>query len=191
MVPREPNRPAGESDSLTLPIRLFNAWRKLLGRIGDQAVRLGGRVGAPVAGPGLSLAVGLGATIVGATIAQLIHPAQQPLQGLAAGAVSVMWVVARLLMMRLSNTRETTSEPGTIRFAWAVGALPQLFAVTPELKIVAWLLGAALTFRALVLAGTAPRNALWLSAWGYGIEPAGFVLVTLTRNLTDAFKLLA
>ncbi|MDO9108744.1 MAG: hypothetical protein Q7U89_07115 [Coriobacteriia bacterium] len=182
MVPREPNRTATASDPKTLLFRLFNAWRKLLAAA---------RGGAPVAGPRLILAVGLGATIAGATIAQIIHPAQQPLQGLAAGAVSVMWVVARLVMMLLSNTSETTSEPGTIRSAWAVGALPQLFAVTPELKIVAWFLGAALSFRALVATGTAPRDALRLSALGYVVEPAGFVLVALMRNLTSAFQMLA
>ena len=136
------------------------------------------------------LAAGVGAAITGAAIAQIIHPAQQPLQGLGAGAVSVMWVVARLVIMRLSNVRETTIEPKMIHSAWAVGALPQLFAVTPELKVAAWLLGGVLTFRALVNAGTAPRDALWLCAWGYGIEPAGFVLVTLMRNLTDALRLL-
>lgn len=213
MVPREPDRPATESDPQTLLARLFDTWRKLLGLVGDQAVRSAGRVGrilarlfdavasapgmtiarrsAAVPGPGLPLAVGLGATIAGAVIAQVIHPAQQPLQGLAAGAVSVMWVAARLAMMLLSNTRGTTVKSATIRSAWTVGALVQLFAVTPELKIVAWLLGGILTLRAFVAAGTPPRDALWLCAWGYGIEPAGFVLVTLTRNVTDAFRLLS
>lgn len=135
-----------------------------------------------------ALTLGLTATVVGAVAAQLISPVRLPAQSVALVVVNVLWVVARLPVMRLANRADSTIDASTITMAWSAGALLQLAAVTPALRTLAWLIGAILSLRVLLKSGASPQESLRLVLWGYGIEVAGFFLVAAGRNLDVAVR---
>lgn len=218
MVPRQTRREPTDRPLADSASRLFAAWRKLLGVLVARTKRLGARIGVAArsgtaglsesgkefvsaapriartgtaldVAPKAAVAVGLAMTLTGALIGALIQPSRGPLYTAAMTAVSVMWVVARLVVMRLANTEGSTIRKDTIPGAWAAGTIPQLVAVTPALRTFAWCLGAILTWRALRASESSNRDALRLTAWGYGIEVAGFFLVIVARSADVAVRM--
>jgi len=210
MVPRKDTRTTSRNRSAGIPARLLGTWRLLLAslarrtggvvRSGAPAIRTLGvdaatdmaqtvRTGAPrQMRPGLALVIGLAATIIGAVGMRLIDPARSAGYGIATAFVGVLWVLARLAVMRLANRPGSTIADDAVPIAWAAGALPQLIALTPALRTVAWALGIALTIRTLLATGGSRRDAIRLAAWGYGIEIAGFFMVALGRSIDVALR---
>jgi len=132
--------------------------------------------------------MGLAATAIGAIATQVISPPRGFLQGLALATVSVMWVLARLLVMRLANPKGSTVDDDGISTAWGAGALVQLVALTPPLRTLAWAVGAFLSLRALLRSGASSEDSLRVVLWGYGIEVAGFFLVAAGRSVEVAVR---
>ncbi len=149
-----------------------------------------GSIATAGASPGLAVASGLAATAVGASAAMLLRPPARPLQGLAAIAVTVSWVAARLVVMRLVDSARHPVGSARITAAWLPGAMVGLFALTPELRALTWFVGAALGLRSLTRAGVPGRQALRSIGWGYGVELAGLAGVALARDAGIALRLL-
>ncbi len=218
MVPRQTHREPTDRPLAGSASRLFAAWAELLGVVVTRSKRVGARMnrtarsgtarllesskesvgaatriartGAAIdVAPKAAFVVGLAMTLTGALIGALIQPSRGPLYAAAMTAVSVMWVVARLVVMRLANTEGSTIRKDTIPGAWAAGTMPQLVAVTPALRTLAWCLGAIFTWRALRASESSNRDALRLTAWGYGIEVAGFFLVIVARSADVAVRM--
>lgn len=210
MVPREDTRTTSQNRPASVPARLLATWRRLLASLARRtggAVRssapailtLGAdaatdaaqtvRSGAPrQLRPGLALFIGLVSTVIGAVGMLLLNPARSAGYGVATAFVGVLWVVARLAVMRLANRPGSSITDDAVSVAWATGAVPQLIALTPALRTVAWALGFALTVRALLATGGTRRDAIRLTAWGYGIEIAGFFMVALGRSIDVALR---
>jgi len=210
MVPRDTEHTSRSGAVTGAFVRMFESWRRMLGTAGRRlrppARRTAGeapraeegsapRSRRPVeslrglaASPAAALTAGLIATVIGAVATQLISPARQPAQAVALAVVNVLWVVARLPVMRLANKADSTVGVPAITTAWSAGALLQVVAVTPPLRTLAWLIGAILSQRALVKSGASARDALRLVLWGYGIEVAGFFLVAVGRSVDVAVR---
>lgn len=210
MVPRDDTRTPFVTKLSTLLSRLLATWRRLLASLASRTGRALGssapvirtqgtdvatdiaqtiRTGAPSrlrAGP--AIAVGLAATIIGVVGTRLAEPASSLGYGVATAVVSALWVVARLVVMRLANRPGGSIREKAVPVAWASGALPQLVAVTPALRTFAWALGLVLTIRTLIATGASRRDAVRLAAWGFGIEIAGFFMVALGRSIDVALR---
>ena len=210
MVPRDTEHTPRSGAVTGAFTRMFESWRRMLGIVGGKLRSASRRMarkspgaeegsaprsrrgvvsfGGLVASPSAALTAGLIATVIGAVATQLISPAREQGQAVALVVVNVLWVVARLLVMRLANGEHTTVGAPAITRAWSAGALLQAVAVTPALRTLAWLIGAVLTQRALVRSGASHRDSLRLVLWGYGIEFAGFFLVAAGRNVDVAVR---
>lgn len=184
---------------------LFLSWRVLLTRLLSTASRTPTAVVPPLRtavataasvtlpeqrtariAPTAAFTLGMAATGVGALGTVLLSP------GAAAGAgalVSAMWVLARLLAMRLGAQARPWTAGADLTAAWAAGALAQIVALTPPLRFAAWVAGAAMTWRYLRRTGLGAGDASWVTGWGYGLEVAGFVALALVRNLEVAIVL--
>jgi len=210
MVPREKHRNASKNSARSTLSGLFGAWRSFLGSLPTKlrpALRaapadspkaaIGARPPADwsvkrarsyLTRPERALVLGLAATTIGALATQLVTPPRGLAQGLALAVVHVMWVVARLLVMRLANGSSSTVRDGALTQAWAAGALVQVVAVTPPLRTLAWAVGAFLSLRVLLRSGASSRDSLRLVLWGYGVEVAGFFLVAIGRSVDVAVR---
>jgi len=210
MVPRDTDHTSRSGAVVGAFVRMFESWRRMLGAAGGKlrprARRTAGEApraeegSAPrsrlsveslrglTTSPAAALTAGLIATVIGAVATQLITPARQPAQAVALAVVNVLWVVARLPVMRLANRANSTVGAPAITTAWSAGALLQVVAVTPALRTLAWLIGAILSQRVLVKSGASHRDSLRLVLWGYGIEVAGFFLVAVGRSVDVAVR---
>lgn len=138
-----------------------------------------------------ALAIGVAATAAGAIVTQLLAPARDLTQTGALAAVSILWVLARLVVMRLAAVPGTGADAPLITSAWMQGALAQAVAVNPALRTAAWIVGLVLCVRVLRAGGMKDSDALRLAAWGFGIEVVGFFLVTAGRSLDVALRIFA
>lgn len=212
MVPRDPD-PDSSRHAARIPARLFAAWRRVLGtgaartsrvaRSTAQNVSRSGtgvmrefassiRTGEPmVHHPRSALAIGIAATATGAIITQVLAPARDLTQAGALALVSILWVLARLVVMRLAAVPGTGADATLITSAWMQGALAQAVAVNPALRTAAWIIGFALCVRGLRAGAMKDSDALRLAAWGFGIEVVGFFLVAAGRSLEVALRVFA
>lgn len=139
---------------------------------------------------GVAVFTGLAATGTGCILAMLLRPPARPLQGVATLAVTLMWVSARLVVMRLVDSGHATMDRTRVTAAWLPGAMAGLFALTPGLRAAAWCVGAVLGLRSLTRSGAPGGEALRLIGWGYGVEVIGLLGVTLARDVGIALRLL-
>lgn len=185
---------------------LFRAWRAILSRAArhaSAATRRGAstaaremhglantvaaaRAGTPSARERTALIAGLAAVVAAVGMAALLAAPESWGRAAANGIVAGAWIVGRLIAMRLVAGRHPDSGRLPVTQAWAAGALLHLIAVTPGLRALAWAGGAALTFRVLRSGETTAREAGAITAWGYGLEACGFLLVALARSVTVA-----
>lgn len=103
------------------------------------------------------------------------------LLAIAAGLASVAWAFLRLLLMRLVPPRPSR-DPRALAGAWAVGLIVYAIALTPELRLAAWVLSGAITFFALQRLGRSRRDALWLTGIPWGTQAGVVVLSWLALN---------
>lgn len=143
------------------------------------------RSGSPVARARMSVLVGMLAVAIGVGATVLLAAPEARLRTVPAALVAAMWTCARLVAMRIA-ARSTNVRSQTIGPAWAAGALLHVFAVSSALRLVAWIGGFALTYRVLRVSGSSPRDRLTIAGWGYGLEAAGFGLLSLARSLQIA-----
>lgn len=207
MVPRRTLPTDAARGLARLLASLFSAWRSGLTGFISRSRGISTRLGAsskamadtvrsitvgPSGGEGgprpvATLLVGVAASTVGAALS-VAFSRQATAPAAAVAAVSVMWVVARLLAMRLASGGRTVAMRH-IPAAWAAGALAQVIAFNAPLRLVAWGLGAALSYRYLRRAGLSGTDSRFLIGWGYGLEVAGFFALALFRNVHVAVLL--
>ena len=99
----------------------------------------------------------------------------KPCAALAAIA-SLMWAAIRWLVMRLSATTARAEDPAGLQGAISLGLFAYAFAVTPELRFLAWAASGAITAAVLVRLGLNRREVTRSVglAWGaQGLVVAG------------------
>jgi hypothetical protein len=131
-----------------------------------------------------ALALGIGA--VGSALA---NPAGI-LAGALSAAVASAWVIARYPVMRMVYQPGDGFASEQLARSWAMGVLPYLLALTPPLRFLAWLVGAAFAYRTLAATGFRRRAARTVAA-GFGIEAAVFAILVVYRNIDVLLRLTA
>ncbi|MDZ4178438.1 MAG: hypothetical protein U1E29_04275 [Coriobacteriia bacterium] len=110
--------------------------------------------------------------------------------GVISASVASAWVLARYPVMFVIYRPTGVPESSHLTVSWAMGTLPYLFALTPPLRFLAWLIGAALSYRTLAAVGCRRRAARAVAA-GFGVEAAGFAILIAYRNIDVLLRLVA
>lgn len=192
MVARKPGAEWRLGDVLS---GAFMWWRRVLSRgtsaAGRAVTTISRAIAASPAATGQAgwIAAGLGALVAGAIAGIVLAPAGQPsLAALAARSASVFWAGMRLLVMRLAAPSLATDR-GRLTHAWALGLLPWIAGVTPELRLAAWAASGVVTYLALQRASDGAAGARIAVAWAWGAQALIFIIVALLRNLLVALTI--
>jgi hypothetical protein len=171
--------------------QLFEMWRRLVTRCADALVALTQRLSPaekPNATPRPRLLgptvvwLGWGALLLGALAGAVIAPA-----GLArtlalwAGVQSVLWAVVRMMLMRLLG-RGRVQDAGVLLGASSLGLVVYAGAVTPELRLAAWVASAAITWLALVRLGDERSDAARTVGIAWGAQALVVAASWIARN---------
>ncbi len=94
------------------------------------------------------------AVIIGGVLGvALAAPGVDQRSAALAAMASLMWAAIRWLVMRLSARHAHAEDPAGLRGAVSLGLVAYAFAVTPELRFLAWAASAAITAAALIRLG--------------------------------------
>lgn len=93
-----------------------------------------------------------------------------------------IWAIVRLAVMNLVAGAPRGETESALRTAWSLGLLPFVIGLTPDLRLLALVVSAALTYRALRCSGFVQRAALRMVAWAWGIQLVAGLLSILARN---------
>jgi hypothetical protein len=103
-----------------------------------------------------------------------------------AGAQSVLWALVRWLLMAYAS-RGTARGGAALLGASSLGLIAYGVAATPELRAVAWVVSAAVTWRALVTLGDSRRDAGRVVALAWGAQAAVVVASWIARGAVLAY----
>lgn len=176
-------------------------WRILLAQAGDGVVQAGrtapvivGRVADGVrsfAGSGgftdvrhPAMAVyGATAVVTGALVgAYTASPGIPRLSALLAGTMSVVWAVIRPLVVRFVGPDLVAEDDELLRGALSVGLLGYVFAITPETRLLAWAVSAAVTGLLAVRGGLTRRRVWQVIALAWGAQAFVVIGEWIARN---------
>ncbi len=99
-----------------------------------------------------------------------------------AGIAGFLWAGVRWLGMRLAAPRLYEDDPAALRGALSVGLLGYALAITPELRLVAWLISGAITGILLVRVGRERREVVRAVAIVWGMQAVVVAGGWLARN---------
>lgn len=206
MVPRSPHQRPRTGGIRYVVRNSFKLWRRLLTTVISRARRSSAPIRhsttvalraiiSPPAEPGRRggiaprQAVALAALALGiGTVGSVLANPAGILAGALSAAVASAWVIARYPVMRVVYQPADGSASEQLTLSWAIGVLPYLFAFTPPLRFLAWLVGAALAYRTLAATGLHRRAARTVAA-GFGIEAAVFAILVVYRNIDVLLRL--
>lgn len=100
----------------------------------------------------------------------------------SAAIASALWALVRYLIL-IWVVAPTARKRRMITGAWAIGLAPLLFAIDGTAEVLASLLSAYITYRALMLAGIRRRLALTSVAAAWGVQVAGMAMLWLVLNV--------
>ena len=179
MVARAVHSPPHREAPSGLAAAVMLRWRMFLTRLAHGAGELG-----TAAATGVRSTIALGvlldieslpvvvlaaaALLAGAVGGTLIAPSGARTAAALAGAASFLWTALRWLVLRVTEPRLAASDPNGVRGAFAAGLLVYALAVTPGLRLAAWLASAVITAVVLLRRG-AGRSAVLSGvglAWG-------------------------
>ncbi len=168
MVARRSETESTPSPRGGLFAELFEMWRRLVTRLRDALAPLWMRLfpaknpDAPVRPWLLSRTVvwiGCASVLMGAAAGiALAIPGLPRSLAVWAGAQSLIWAVARWLLMRYAG-RGIARNSAALLGASSLGLVAYAFAATPELRALAWVVSAVITWLALVRLGDSRREA--------------------------------
>jgi hypothetical protein len=132
--------------------------------------------------------LGVVAVVLGATVGIAIaSPGTDRRAAALAGAASLMWMAIRWLGMRWAAPKLTAEDGDALRGAYALGLLAYALAVTPELRLAAWLAAGAITSVVLVRIGRDRREVARAVGYAWGIQALVVAGGWLARNAYFAF----
>jgi len=173
--------------------QLFEMWRSLVTQARDALLRLPSRLfpaektSPPelplpwLLRPGIvwlgdaALALGIGVGIA------LAAPGQSRYLAAWAGAQAVLWAIVRWFLMRAAR-RGTAPDGSILLGASSLGLLAYAAAVTPELRVLAWVVSAGLTWLGLVRLGDRTREAGRTVAIAWGAQALVVAASWIARN---------
>ena len=175
---------------------LFEMWRRLLTRLRDAILHTWSRL-TPAEQPGAlprpwllrpavvwlgdaALALGVGVGIA------LAAPGLPRSLAAWAGAQSILWALVRWLLMKFT-ARGAARDGSVLLGASSLGLIAYAAAVTPELRVIAWAVSAALTWLGLVRLGDAKREAGRTVAIAWGAQALVVAASWIARNGAIAF----
>lgn len=199
MVARDPR---GPDDLGALSVRrLFEAWRRLLGR-GVTRWRAGSRLTAgrlPLGGGGsgtrgargaaddkILVGVGIALLLGGAAARTLLAPDAARTAELLAGSMTVALAFVRLAIMALNLPRVTAVHQRLLWRPWAYGLIPFAAAVGPYTSMVAWSVSAGLTLTLLQREGSTESEARRAVILAWGAHAVIGAVAWLVRNAAVA-----
>ena len=168
------------------PKRLLRSWHRMLSRASYAASHGVTHLAADHLGlrGSATVWVCLTAPAIGAVAgAAIARTGSTRTPEILAGVAGLVWAGVRLLLMRLSarhwppNTQFTA-----IRGAWALGLLPYALGITPELRLAAWIMSAAVTFLVLLRGGTPSAAAQRVVGVAWGAQAAVVVAGWIAKN---------
>jgi len=175
---------------------LFEMWRRLVSRSRDALVDLRERLfpaekpGAPsrswLLRPGVvwlgaaSLALGIGLGVA------LSPPGPARSLAIWAGVQSALWAPLRWLVMKYAS-RGRTLDGAALLGASSLGLVAYAVAATPELRAVAWVASAAITWAALSRLGDNRREAAQIVGIAWGAQALVLVASWIARSGVIAF----
>ena len=170
MVARNPH---GTDGFVTGALRLFEAWRRLLGR--------------PFAlGDGWFVGTGTALLVSGAVARALLAPDSARAAELLAGGMTVALAFVRLAVMALTLPRGDSGYRRLLWRSWASGLIPFAVAVGPNTSMIAWAVSAGLTVGLLRRGGTPEREARRAVVFAWGAHAAIGAAAWLARSVAVA-----
>jgi hypothetical protein len=132
--------------------------------------------------PGMAW-LGGGALIAGsvATIA-LASPVTPRAVAISAAGMSLVWGGMRWALLQVTARGTLARDPQAIRGAWATGSAVWLLGVTPELRVLAWAVSAAVTWVVLERLGASRRQATVGVGIAWGAQAFVVIGSWLARN---------
>lgn len=103
-----------------------------------------------------------------------------------AGVASFMWAAIRWFVMRRALPDVATDDSAALRGSLARGLTVYAIALTPELRLIAWLGAAAMTGASLLRAGHAREPVLRAIALAWGLQAVVVAGGWLARNMLVA-----
>jgi len=126
---------------------------------------------------------GIGAVCVGAGCGiALAVPGPPRAAAMLAGATGVVWAAARWLIAHLAARHFGIDDSPALRGALAAGMVAYAFALTPELRVAAWIASGAITALVLIRLKVATRTAWRLVALAWGAQGVSVAGAWLARN---------
>lgn len=194
MVARDPRGPGLGAVTAR---RLFDAWRRFLGRSlarfharrrrtagGPNAVNAAGRSRWAADDRSL-IGAGIALLVVGAGARTLLAPDAARMAELFAGSMTVALAFVRLAIMALSLPRAATRHLPLWRI-WASGLVPYAVAVGPYTSMVAWAASAGLTLALLQREDASEVDARRTVVLAWGAHAAIGAAAWLIRNAAVA-----
>lgn len=170
MVARDPH---GTDGFVADALRLFEAWRRLLGR-------------SFALGDGRLVGVGIALLVTGAVVRALLAPDAVRAAESLAGGMTVALAFARLAVMALTLPRGASGYRRLLWRSWASGLIPFAVAVGPYTSMIAWAVSAGLTVGLLQRGGTPEREARRAVVFAWGAHAAIGAAAWLARNAVVA-----
>ena len=100
-----------------------------------------------------------------------------------AGAAGIGWMAIRLILVRLAASHwSAKAEAGVLRGAWALGLLPYIVGISPELRLLAWVASAAITYVVLVRTSVSRLDARRVVGVAWGVQAAVVAASWIARN---------
>ena len=197
MVARNKGAETSAGQAKNLPGRLLLAWRRLLTPLFRRPLNAAentesGQPTPPV--PAFSwvtsrwlLVLGIAGLAVGASLGiALAAPGQARALALLAGAETLLWAAVRWFLMRFTG-HGAANDSRQLRGATALGLIAYAIALSPGLRLAAWVLSAGLTWVGLVIQGDRRREALRTVAIAWGAQAAVVLLSWIARGGIVAF----
>ena len=126
------------------------------------------------------VAVAIAGTVAATTLAQAGH--ERTLEILAAAA-GIGWMAIRLVLMRLAASHwSLKAEAGDLRGAWALGLLPFIVGISPELRLLAWVVSAAITYVVVVRTSVSRLDARRVVGVAWGVQAVVVTANWIARN---------
>lgn len=175
--------------------RFLEWWQRLLTSVlhhsktaVDIALRRAGKAASSLRGPlaarsrVLAWAGGL-AVVIGAlgTIA-VSAPGQSRTIAVSAAVMMTVWAAVRWALLDVAARFQEVSGRSEVRSAWALGSLVWMLGVTPELRALAWLISAVVTWVVLERLGAPRRQALVCVGIAWGAQAFVVVGSWLAKN---------
>ena len=127
--------------------------------------------------------VGVVAIVAGAAFGVLIaSPGIGRRAAMLAGAASLMWTAIRWVALRFRAPGLVPSDERAVRGAFSLGLLAYAVALTPELRLAAWVAAAAITGVALIRLGRPREEVVRTIGFAWGVQALVVTLGWLAKN---------